>query len=100
MKTKFLCVLAFATVLHGNVSADNGAAPDAAHPTTHALTYSDYLHARGKDIVNRAGKVVWLRGVNIGGWLVTEGWMCGCGNILSWQRILATSRALIHCTKP
>ncbi len=35
------------------------------------------LHAQGKNIVDSTGKVVPLRGVNIGGWLVTEGWMCG-----------------------
>ena len=42
-----------------------------------SLTPASYLHTRGKDIVDRTGRVVRLRGVNIGGWLVTEGWMCG-----------------------
>lgn len=36
-----------------------------------------YLQARGRDIIDRGGKIVHLRGVNIGGWLVTEGWMNG-----------------------
>ncbi len=44
---------------------------------TYPLRPSSYLHTRGQDIVDRAGRVVRLRGVNIGGWLVTEGWMCG-----------------------
>ncbi len=35
------------------------------------------LRTKGKDIVDRHGTVVTLRGVNVGGWLVTEGWMCG-----------------------
>ena len=35
------------------------------------------LHARGQDVVDSKGNVVALRGVNVGGWLVTEGWMCG-----------------------
>jgi aryl-phospho-beta-D-glucosidase BglC (GH1 family) len=38
---------------------------------------ASYLHTDGKNIVNGSGKVIHLRGVNIGGWLVTEGWMCG-----------------------
>jgi len=37
----------------------------------------DYLQTRGRELVNRDGKVVRLRGVNIGGWLVTEAWMNG-----------------------
>lgn len=36
-----------------------------------------YLHAQGRDIRDDKGKVVHLHGVNVGGWLVTEAWMCG-----------------------
>ena len=35
------------------------------------------LRTKGPDIVDRHGTVVTLRGVNVGGWLVTEGWLCG-----------------------
>jgi aryl-phospho-beta-D-glucosidase BglC (GH1 family) len=35
------------------------------------------LHAQGRDIRDSAGKVVHLHGVNVGGWLVSEAWMCG-----------------------
>lgn len=34
------------------------------------------LRTRDTDIVNDAGEVVQLRGVNAGGWLVQESWMC------------------------
>ena len=46
-------------------------------PARLPLGPSSYLHTEGKQIVDRTGKIVHLRGVNIGGWLVTEGWMCG-----------------------
>jgi len=36
-----------------------------------------YLKAVGNEIRNPVGETVVLRGVNVGGWLVTEGWMCG-----------------------
>jgi len=35
------------------------------------------LYTSGHRFVDPSGKEVVLRGVNIGGWLVTEGWMCG-----------------------
>lgn len=36
-----------------------------------------YLHTSGRSLCNPAGTCVQLRGVNLGGWLVTEGWMNG-----------------------
>lgn len=33
------------------------------------------LHTQGTNIVNAAGEIVLLRGVNMGGWLVQEAWM-------------------------
>ena len=33
------------------------------------------LRAQGQEIVNADGEAVLLRGVNMGGWLVQEGWM-------------------------
>ncbi len=45
--------------------------------TTSSPQPAKYLHVRGKEIVDGNDQVVHLRGVNIGGWLVTEGWMNG-----------------------
>jgi hypothetical protein len=36
-----------------------------------------YLHTNGRALCNPSGVCVQLRGVNLGGWLVTEGWMNG-----------------------
>lgn len=41
------------------------------------LTPQCALRVEGKNLVDATGKTVVLRGVNIGGWLVTEGWMNG-----------------------
>ncbi len=38
---------------------------------------SKYLKTDGASIVDHDGNAIVLRGVNIGGWLVTESWMCG-----------------------
>ena len=40
-----------------------------------SFTSDDYLTVNGTDIVNRNGKKVYLRGVNMGGYLVHENWM-------------------------
>jgi hypothetical protein len=34
-----------------------------------------WLRSEGKRIVDEHGKTVWLRGINLGGWLVEETWM-------------------------
>ncbi len=36
-----------------------------------------YLHVDGSRLIAANGREVKLRGINIGGWLVTESWMCG-----------------------
>ncbi len=41
-----------------------------------ALTDTDMLRQDGVRLVNQNGEVVQLRGVNIGGWLLQETWMC------------------------
>jgi aryl-phospho-beta-D-glucosidase BglC (GH1 family) len=50
------------------------AQPTKPSPTTKPLPP---LHAQLRDIRDSANHIVHLRGVNIGGWLVTEAWMCG-----------------------
>jgi endoglucanase len=38
---------------------------------------SSYLHVEGSRLVAANGREVTLHGINLGGWLVTESWMCG-----------------------
>ena len=40
------------------------------------LTEKDFLKASGTEIMNRDGEEIVLTGVNLGGWLVHEYWMC------------------------
>jgi endoglucanase len=61
----------FALVFPATVpSAQPGANPSTTKPLPP-------LHAQARDIRDASNHTVHLRGVNIGGWLVTEAWMCG-----------------------
>ena len=42
-----------------------------------SLHKASYLHVEGSRLVAANGHVVTLHGINLGGWLVTESWMCG-----------------------
>ena len=49
-------------------------------PQDNAMQYkymSSYTHVDGSHLIAQDGKKVELHGINIGGWLVTETWMCG-----------------------
>ena len=39
-----------------------------------------YFHIFGNRIVNEAGEQITLRGTNLGGWLMQEGWMTPLGS--------------------
>ena len=63
------------------VSTQPAVGPAEVVPTAAALAPAlGYLHTEGKNIVDENGRVVPLRGVNIGGWLLIEPWMIGIEN--------------------
>ena len=51
------------------------------------LTEEDFLHTEGAAIVNKNGERLILSGINLGGWLLQEYWMCpvkGDKDTLQW----------------
>ena len=40
------------------------------------FTAEDFLSTKGQDIVNRKGEKIQLKGVNLGAWMIWEGWLC------------------------
>ncbi|MDR3313402.1 MAG: glycoside hydrolase family 5 protein [Oscillospiraceae bacterium] len=51
-------------------------APKAAAKPPRPLAKADFLHTKGTGVFNARGQRIFLRGVNAGGWLVHEEWMC------------------------
>jgi endoglucanase len=66
------------------------------------------LHASGTNIVNADGKIVQLKGLNLGGWFIMEKWMCplDSGSLPDTYSVItnldsrfgvATEQSLIQC---
>lgn len=53
-------------------SAEVTALPETAFS---GFTETDFLHTEGEDVVNALGEKIFIRGTNVGGWLVQEAWM-------------------------
>ena len=52
------------------------------------LTEKDFLSASGNVIMNQKGEPVILQGVNLGGWLIQEYWMCPVrGDVEQWTNL-------------
>ena len=45
-------------------------------PAVTGFTDEDYLTVDGQDIVNQNGEKIDLKGVNLGAWMIWEGWLC------------------------
>ncbi|ORY35851.1 glycoside hydrolase superfamily [Naematelia encephala] len=60
-----------------STSSAGAASSSAAVSTTGSGSTSGYLQTSGSKVVDSSGNDVVMKGVNIGGWLVLEDWMCG-----------------------
>ncbi len=79
MKTlkKILCVvmsilMAFSVAVVAGAEGEAEAAED----TAVGFTAEDFLKVKGTKIINQKGEKITLKGVNLGGWLVREDWLC------------------------
>lgn len=61
----------------------------AAKPADTPMTATSKLSAKGTSLVDGNGNEVVLKGVNLGGWLVYEGWMCA-GDLQDGTELLNT----------
>ena len=68
---KLLCALLAALMIFACLPVSLAAGTGRA-----ALSDEDFLTVKGRDLVNRRGEKVTLRGVNVGGWLILEDWLC------------------------
>ncbi|MBQ6019357.1 MAG: cellulase family glycosylhydrolase [Clostridia bacterium] len=55
-------------------------AEDGADFSPAPITAKDALHTEGEKMFNADGEEVFLRGVNLGGWLIQEDWFCPTDN--------------------
>lgn len=58
--------------------------------TENIWTDGDFLQVSGNNIVNQRGEIIVLEGVNLGGWLLQEYWMCpvhGSEEISQWTNL-------------
>lgn len=75
---KALIVVAlFASLIFCQITSQTQAAPSGNLSANISNKTLPFLHTQGDCIVNENGEEVYLRGVNIGGWLLIEPWMMG-----------------------
>ena len=59
----------------GSISSSGSSSSPGTQPVSASAL--PYLRAQNASVVDSTGRSMRLRGVNVGGWLVTENWMCG-----------------------
>ena len=78
MMHPFRMILA-AAALHGAVAAEGNDVSQAPLQQGPRARHNPMLHRQGQKIVDGQAREITLRGVNLGGWLVWEGWIFGKG---------------------
>lgn len=91
MKKKFksvLCLTLSLVLILGTVAPVLAAKP-AAEPEG-PFTQEDFLTTRKRKIVNQRGETIRLKGVNLGGWLIQEDWLCPYEQVSDNYELLET----------
>ncbi len=78
MKRKFKAILSLilAIVTTFSVCTVAFAAENGEAEAVTAFTDEDFLKTDGRNLVNRRGEKVQLKGVNLGAWMIWEDWLC------------------------
>lgn len=72
---KSLCVLLSIIMVFSTVIFV-GAEPAKANDEITGFTDEDFISVKGRKLYNQKGEEVQLKGVNLGGWLIHEDWLC------------------------
>ena len=72
---KAICLILSMMIMLTSIPVFSSAADD-----NFAINKEDALHADGYKIVNTKGEDVFLKGINLGGWLIMEDWFCPVNN--------------------
>lgn len=72
---KSLCVLLSIIMVFSTVIFV-GAEPAKANDEITGFTDEDFISVKGRKLYNQKGEQIQLKGVNLGGWLIHEDWLC------------------------
>lgn len=84
------CVIAVADRVNQDRESSDGKEETELYVSVNHITDDDFLTATGNTLVNKSGEEVVLSGINLGGWLLQEYWMCpvkGSSDIEQWTNL-------------
>lgn len=83
-------VIVVAFIQVKRIQKDSEIASDLNKSEEMEMTSEDFLQVEGNRILNQRNEEIILQGVNLGGWLIQEYWMCpiqGDPNIVQWTNL-------------